>query len=89
VTVNGICHMLWDDDGIHLCGKTAEHGFMHLCACGASLLMGTSSLTDEVRQARKPDCPVCNARSGRPCHTKAGAVMTGIHRERSLESGAT
>jgi len=89
VTVNGICHATWDDGDLHLCGKPAEHGFMHLCACGASLLMGASSLTDEQRMGRKLDCPVCLAKSGRPCHTKGGAVMSGIHRERSLESGAT
>jgi hypothetical protein len=83
VTVNKVCHATWDDVVIHLCGKTADHNGFHLCACGAVLHSNRSSLTDEQREQRKRDCPVCNARSGRPCHTTMGAVMTGVHAERT------
>lgn len=84
MTINGVCHTMWEDtDAIHLCGKPADHEWLHLCACGAVLLRGTSSLTDEQRQLREQDCPVCLARSGRPCHTKEGTVMSGVHTERA------
>lgn len=91
MTVNGICHALWEDEGTHLCGKTANHSNWHLCACGAMLLMGASSLTDEVRHWRSVDCPVCEARSGRPCiHRTAhggSVVMPAVHAERQAKAG--
>lgn len=84
MTVNHICHTMWEEhDVLHLCGKPEGHGWSHVCACGAILYMGTSHLTDEQRQLRSEDCPVCLARAGRPCHTTKGAVMSGIHAERS------
>jgi hypothetical protein len=82
MTVNGVCHTLWDDVVVHVCGKRAGHDWAHVCACGAVLYTGASSLTPEQRELRARDCPVCHARAGRPCHTKIGAVMTGVHVER-------
>lgn len=87
MTVNGVCHMLWDDGDTHLCGKAKEHGIMHLCACGAALPMGSSALTDEVRKLRSVDCPTCLARSGRPCIARrehgSDVVMPGVHADRA------
>lgn len=84
MSVHGTCHTLWQEaTETHLCGKAADHGFAHMCACGAILLMGSASLTPEQMELRRRDCPACHARAGRPCHTKAGAVMSGVHEERT------
>lgn len=83
MTVNGICHTLWEIEGnMHLCGKAAEHVSWHGCACGAVLHVNTSTLTDEQRRMRSKDCPECLAKKGRPCHTTRGAVMSGVHSSR-------
>lgn len=87
MTVNKVCHTSWDDVVIHVCGKPEGHSHMHLCACGASLYVATSTLTDEQRHHRSVDCPECLARSGRPCHTTAGHVMTGVHASRVKAAG--
>lgn len=88
MTVNGICHALWEEgDHTHVCGRLDNHDSWHLCACGTLLHTGRSSLSDEQRQLRSVDCPECLARAGRPCHTKIGAVMTGVHAERAAEAG--
>ena len=87
MTVNGVCHALWEDQGqTHLCGKPDEHNSWHQCACGALLFRGASSLTDEQRHMRSVDCPQCLAKAGRPCHHKQ-AVMTGVHAERQAKAG--
>lgn len=87
MTVNGVCHTPWEDqEGFHVCGKVANHEFIHLCACGAFLPSGVSALTEEQRLWRSHPCPICLARAGRPCHTKGfgerEAVMSGVHQER-------
>jgi len=99
VTVNGICHTLWTDQvpasagdrqvapETHLCGRQSDHNSWHLCPCGAMLLTGRTGLTDEQRHHRSVDCPECLAKSGRPCHTTAGAVMTGVHATRAKAAG--
>jgi len=87
MTVNKVCHTTWDDVVIHVCGKPEGHGVMHLCPCGAALLMGTTNLTDEQRHHRSVDCPECLARAGRPCHTDAGVTMTGVHASRHKAAG--
>ena len=91
MTVNGICHTLWEDEHseTHVCGRTDDHDSWHLCACGAMLLTGRSHLTPEQRELRKLDCPECNARAGRPCHTMAGHVMSGVHASRAPEGDRT
>jgi hypothetical protein len=92
VTVNGTCHTLWShEDETHLCGRQADHGNWHLCACGELLLVGSSSLTDEQRHWRSVDCPACLARSGRPCvHRRehgSDVVMPAVHAERAAAAG--
>lgn len=83
MTRNGVCHAVWEvDDETHLCGRYADHTGWHLCACGEALHTGRSSLTPEQMHWRSVDCTVCLSRAGRPCHTRAGAVMTGVHAER-------
>ena len=77
------CHTMWEDHDVpHLCGRDADHASWHLCVCGAILHTGRSSLTEEQTALRKNDCPVCLARTGRPCHTRKNIVMSGVHRER-------
>jgi hypothetical protein len=92
MTVNGICHALWEEDeGTHLCGKPTDHGHWHLCVCGALLHTGRASLTDEQRHWRSVDCPACLARSGRPCvHRRehgSDIVMPAVHAERAAAAG--
>lgn len=90
MTVNGICHTMWEDVEVqHICGKAANHASWHGCPCGAVLMINTSSLTDEQRALRANDCPVCLAKHGRPCHTRKDVVMTGVHRERRAVGSAS
>lgn len=93
MSLHGKCHTWWDVEGTsHLCGKDADHQHMHICVCGEVLLMGTSSLSDEQRWYRQPDCPECLARSGRPCVARrdgaSDLVMTGVHAGRARAAGA-
>lgn len=87
MTVNGVCHVLWEDPETHLCGRQADHGAWHQCPCGATLLMGGSALTDEARHMRSVPCPECLARSGRPCIHRVehgpDRVMPGVHASRA------
>ena len=83
MTVHNTCHTLWEDVVTHVCGRNHNHDGWHLCPCGAILYVGKSNLTDEQIAARSEPCTECLARAGRPCHTKAGAVMSGVHATRS------
>jgi hypothetical protein len=91
MTINHICHTTWDDPDTHVCGKHEGHGNWHQCACGATLLMGGSALTDEVRHYRSVPCPECLAREGRPCIARrahgSDHVMTGVHASRAKAAG--
>jgi hypothetical protein len=55
VTVNGVCHTLWQDDPqTHLCGRQSGHRSWHQCACGAVLDI---PLIDQKRARREPAVP--------------------------------